>query len=599
MAPTPIWLPSLAAPEGAAGRRGAGVGAPGVLAIVILLAGFGAAGCRRARLPPRPDGAAVVIAADEPALAEVGFTMTDELEPNDLLANAQPLSPSAETGAGVVGRLAPTPGSKAKDVDLFRVVIPPPAVVSAGPDGAVAPPRQRLRIEVHPDPGLAISVDVLDEQGRALISSGGAVPGEAEGIPNLAVTPGNVFVRVKPGPVTAASSTASPVPGSSKKDAGPPPTGGYRLTVRLLPFEVGDEIEPNGKAALAGEVSPEGDIAGFLGWRHDEDWFRVPTAGLPEGGVLSAELEPVDGVAASLAVYDSVEHKMIEQHGRRGDRVALRNVRLPSSDPNVFVVVAADSGRNLDKRYTLRLRVEDAKADAEVEPNDDPAHAMPLADGTLTGTLGPGDADVFRYSTPEPTELSVDVVPPPRMDVVVDVLREDGTVVLRVDSGKRGAAEKIPNLFVSGAALLRISPKRGEGNLDDLYRITVAGRPIDAGSEHEPNGTPGTATSLPAGATGSGLIFPRGDIDFWTTTAVPDAAGTLAINVRGIAGLTLDVRARALGTSREVARFRVGSDASAPIRVTPQADGCCLIEIRESTGRAGNAKDRYTLSVSR
>jgi hypothetical protein len=263
------------------------------------------------------------------------------------------------------------------------------------------------------------------------------------------------------------------------------------------------------------------------------------------------------------------------------------------------VVVSADSGRNLDKRYTLRLRAEDAKADAEVEPNDDPAHAMPLADGTLTGTLGPGDADVFRYSAPEPTELSVDVVPPPHVDVVVDVLREDGAVVLRVDSGKRGAAEKIPNLFVSGAVLLRLSPKKGEGNLDDLYRITVAGRPIDAGSEHEPNGTAGTATSLPAGATGSGLIFPRGDIDFWTTTTVPDAAGTLAINVRGIAGLTLDVRARALGTSREVARFRVGADASAPIRVTPQADGCCLIEIRESTGRAANAKDRYTLSVSR
>ncbi|HEY4186670.1 MAG TPA: hypothetical protein VGP07_16450 [Polyangia bacterium] len=563
----------------------------------LVVLGLGASGCHRARLPPKPDGAAVVVAAEEPA-AEVGFTMADEVEPNDLLANAQPLSPSTETGAGVVGRLVSAPGSKAKDVDLFRVVVPPPAVVSAGADGAVAAPRQRLGIEVHPDPGSVIAVDVLDDQGHALISAVGATAGEAEGVPNLTVTPGNVFVRVRPGPVPGGAGAAV----AQKKDAAPPTAGGYRLTVRLLAFEPGDEVEPNGKAALASEVNAEGDIAGFLGWRHDEDWFRVPTAGLPEGGLLSADLEPVEGVAASLSVYDSVEHKMIEQHGRRGDRVALRNVRLPSSDPNVYVVVAADSGRNLDKRYTLRLRVEDAKSDSEVEPNDDPAHAVPLVDGTLTGTLGPGDADVFRYTVPEPTELSIDVAPPPHVDVLVDVLRDDGTVAMKVDSGKRGVAEKIPNLYVAGSVLLRLSPTKGDGNLDDPYRITVAGRPIEAGAEHEPNGTATTATALPVGVTGSGLIFPRGDIDFWTASAVPtDTAsgngGSLSVNVRGIAGLTLDVRVRALA-GRELARFRVGSDGSAPTRVLPQGEACCLIEVRDAMGRAANPKDRYTLWVT-
>jgi hypothetical protein len=278
--------------------------------------------------------------------------------------------------------------------------------------------------------------------------------------------------------------------------------------------------------------------------------------------------------------------------------VALRNVRLPSSDPNVYVVVAADAGRNLDKRYTLRLRSGDAKADAEIEPNDDPAHAVPLGNGTVTGTLGPGDADVFRYTAPEPTELSVEVAPPPRVDVVLEVLREDGSLAMKVDGSKRGALEKIANLYVGGVVLLRLSPKKGDGNLDDPYRITVAGRPIEPGAEHEPNGTGATATVLPPNVVGSGLIFPRGDIDFWTASVAPGGAGSLAINVRGITGVTLDVRVRGLNAGHELARFRVGSDGSAPTRVVPEADGCCVIEIRDAAGRVANPKDRYTLSVT-
>jgi len=276
----------------------------------------------------------------------------------------------------------------------------------------------------------------------------------------------------------------------------------------------------------------------------------------------------------------------------------LRNVRLPSSDPNVYVVVAAEAGRNLDTRYTLRLRSGDAKADAEIEPNDDPAHAVPLANGTVTGTLGPGDADVFRYTAPEPTELSVEVVPPPRVDVILEVLHEDGSLAMKVDGGKRGAPEKIANLFVGGVVFLRLTPKKGEGNLDDPYRVTVAGRPIEAGAEREPNNTTATATALPPNVAGSGLIFPRGDIDFWMVGPPPGGAGALNINVRSIPGMTLDVRVRGLGAGHELARFRVGSDGSAPTRVVSEAEGCCLIEIRDAAGRAANPKDRYLLTVS-
>jgi hypothetical protein len=288
---------------------------------------------------------------------------------------------------------------------------------------------------------------------------------------------------------------------------------------------------------------------------------------------------------------------MIEQHGRRGERVALRNVRLPSSDPNVYVVVAADSGRNLDLRYTLHLRAEDAKSDVEVEPNDDPAHAVPLGDGTLTGTLGPGDADVFRYTAPGPTELNVELLPPPHVDAKLEVLREDGVVVMKVDSGKRGVAERVANLYVPGSVLLRLSAKKGDGNLDEPYRITLVGRPLEAGAEREPNGAAAVATPLGAGTTGSGLIFPRADLDFWSVET-PVAESSLAISIRGIPGMKLDVRVHATTSGRELARFQVGGDGSAPTRVTPQGEGCCLIQVKEATGRGANPKDRYAISVA-
>src|SRR5207253_10904173 len=131
-------------------------------------------------------------------------------------------------------------------------------------------------------------------------------------------------------------------------------------------------------------------------------------SGVAEGSVLSADLEPVPGVAASLIVTDSVERKLTEARGRKDERVAVRNVRLPPGEPHVFLVVRADTGRNLDVRYNLRARADAPKAGGELEPNDDAQHANPIADGTVTGFLGRGDVDVYRYTAAAPLELDIE-----------------------------------------------------------------------------------------------------------------------------------------------------------------------------------------------
>ena len=579
------------------GRRVGARTAAIVAAIGLTAAGQG--GCRKSRLAPRHDGAAVVLAE---APAEAGLTVSDEVEPNDSLANAQALTPTVENATGVAGRLIAAPGTKAKDVDLFRVVVPAPAVVTGDADGGTAPARQRLSIEVRPEAGMTVSVDALDDQGRVLVAAVGASAGESEGIPNLAVTPGTYFVRVKPGLVSAGS-TGSAATTAARRDAGgvaSPNVGGsaaYRVSVRLMPFEPGDEIEPNGKGALANEVTAGSDVAGFLAWRHDEDWFRLPLAGIPESSVLSAELEAPPGVAVSLAIADSVEHRMTDQRGKKGDRVAIRSVRLPSSEPHLYVVVKSDSGRNLEGRYVLRLRVEEAKADAELEPNDDPKHAVSIGDGTFVGTLGPGDVDVYRYSSPAPVELNFEATPPERVDLKVEILREDGSAVAKIDAGRRREAERLPNVFVQGAILLRLSGGKGDGNLDEPYRIVASSRPIEPGAEREPNAAPALPTPLPPGTPGSGLIYPRGDVDVWSIQNPGEPGAPFSLSVNGISGLNLDVRVQSNG-GRELARFKVSGDASTPTRVTPGADACCLVQIKEASGKSANPRDRYSVLIT-
>ena len=146
--------------------------------------------------------------------------------------------------------------------------------------------------------------------------------------------------------------------------------------------------------------------------------------------------------------------------------------------------------------------------------------------------------------------------------------------------------------------LVRVSAGKGDGNPDEPYRLSVTARPAEAGAEREPNDTPGKATALPPGATGSGLVAPRGDVDFWQAPATPDSEGNVAVTVAGVPGVALDVRVRAQG-GRELGRFKVAPGAGPSSHVVTGGDGCCLVEVREASGRGANARDRYTVVVGK
>ena len=581
---------------------------------------WSAGGCHRSKLLPRADGAAVVLVAPDSGGGESGLVAVAEIEPNGALASAQKIDLGAAAALVINGSIAAAAAessAKGRDVDIYRVVVaeaPPPPLPAPGeapvPTGTVTPAgtptptptptptgtdaargdgaprpsnRRRLSALARPDLGLPLSIEALDDAGQVLVAALGGQAGDVEGIPSLTVTPGTYYLRVR-----AAQAGAE---------------GAYHLSLRLQPVEAGEEVEPNGKATLATELSPSGEAVGYFGWRKDQDWYRVPLDGLSEGSALSADLEAVPGVTASLLVLDSVERKLTEVRGRKEERVAVRNIRLPPGEPYLYLQARADAGRNLEVRYNLRLRTEVARpggAGGDLEPNDDAQHANPITDGTVQGYLGRGDVDVYRYTAAEPLELDVEAAPPERVDVKLEIVREpDGLLLVRADAGKRHEPERLPNLFVpQGSILIRLSAAKGDGNADEPYRLTVASHRPEEGAEREPNGTAASATPLTAGGAGNGLLFPRGDVDFWQGAATPDGEGNVAVTATGITGLALELRVASLA-DKELGRFKISGDVPVSNRVAVGGDRCCLVQVRETTGKAANFRDRYTITVGR
>ena len=427
-------------------------------------------------MPPRPDGAAVVITADT---QDDGIATVSEVEPNNSLATAQLLAATATAPAAVAGTIAAPPTTGKRDVDLFRVDVPGPdggVAPSAGDAGAaLSPPRLLLRADLRPAvPGLALTLEVVDATGHLLVAANGQ-PGEAIAIPNLAARGGTFYLRVRAAGAEAGHETTS---------------GAYRLVVRLAPFDAGAEIEPNGDAAHATELAPGGEAVGYLGWRHDQDWYRLPTAGLAEGSVLSVDLDPLPEVSVTLQLYGADAHKLTEARGRKGERVVLRNVRIAPTDPFVFVVVRADVGFSADTRYNLRPRTDLPKAGTEAEPNDDQAHAQTIGDGTVLGYLARGDVDFFRYSTDGMALLDLEVSPPERGGVEIEVTREDNTLLARAVSARRAPARITGQPIPGGPVLIRVVPRHGAIDPDDPYRLTVTSRPAPAPGDPPPQ--PGT-----------------------------------------------------------------------------------------------------------
>ncbi len=156
---------------------------------------------------------------------------------------------------------------------------------------------------------------------------------------------------------------------------------------------------------------------------------------------------------------------------------------------------------------------------AEVEPNDYPAQATPIALATdVTGAIGAStptdnDRDLFKVELPAPTRLAVSLSALPDLNLTLEVLtveKEGEAQKLRrrlfLDDVGVGQPERVDGLLAGpGSVFFRVEekpfcaephrPSRERAGIP--YTLRVDPLPTGDGLEVEPNDSPSTAQPLP------------------------------------------------------------------------------------------------------
>jgi hypothetical protein len=583
---------------------------PTLLVCVLGVAGVSA--CNRGKTVHlgRPDGASAVVVVEPDAApardAGAVVPVVEEREPDDTRATAQPLTP----GQAMRGYMHAAT-SRRGDVDYYHLTIPPradggtglpPASVptapgtqpASAPQGRTPVDRSLVALKLTGVPGLDLRLEVLDERGELLLGVNDSRAGGGEAIPNLGLTPGSYYVRIRQAGRRPTADPAHP----------------YLLTVTAAPLAPGEEVEPNNKLTWATELLPGVEVTGFLGWRRDEDWFRVPLDAVPAGATLRADLQGVPGVVAHLSVRDSIGTVLAEARGGRGDRVALRAVVLKPGEPACYVVVRADSGHSAEIRYALRAAIDLPGEPTEKEPNDDRAHATPLdgAGGALAGYIAaPGDADWYRLTSATPALARIEVSGPERVDPKLAVHDATGAELWRVDEGGRREPEVLVDVPVRGTVYVRVFARPGDANPDEPYRLTWKLEPLEGAWELEPNDEPRRATPWPPGAPSvRGYLHPRGDVDLFRVGTPGPAPAHLRASLANLPLLRLVLTLLVEEGGGDggpphltvVTEAKPKGDGERVVEATLAPEKRYFLRVRDASGKASNPRDSYTLGLT-
>lgn len=536
-----------------------------LLPLVTLL---GVGGCpRRKPLPlAKSDmgpAVEVVQAPTSPAQRSApALPLGKEEEPNDTLATAQPLT----MGGGIRGTLAEPHSTRGKlvgDVDLYSFMAP-----GAPSDmGSFA----EVRLELTGVPGLALSLEVLDGDGKRLLVRRGGV-GAPIAIPNVAVEPAHTYyVRVR--------EAKSPLGAKDQP---------YALTLQSAPAGSGEEREPNDTAAQASSIAltngQSGQAQGLFGGARDEDWLQLSLDGLPAPAAwLRLELVPPAGVTVSIKVEDAKGQRLATTRGLRDAELRLRNVGLdPASGPVRIALLGLGGGP--EARWVLRYAVEPPLNGVEREPNDDPARATPLVlangAGSLAGFLWPGDRDCYRVSgAPAEAQLRFEVDGVEDVDLTLERVDSAGKVLSRADDNRVGQGEVLPPALW-GDGLVRVSARVRDTAFDVPYHLTATVVPAAPDEEREPNDTAATATPF-VGTSMRGRLAPRGDEDWYAVT-----------------GTGVALTPRVDGPIPASARLVDGQRHSVvPGMALAEGQRYYLI-VKAVSGRASNPNDLYTVTLS-
>lgn len=165
------------------------------------------------------------------------------------------------------------------------------------------------------------------------------------------------------------------------------------------------------------------------------------------------------------------------------------------------------------------------------EPDDGPEQATTLTGSAVVqANLGADpsrpDEDWYALTAPLPRTVDLTVSCPPGADMVLEVMDEGRHPLAVINAAGAGASERLPNLSVSGRALVRVtSARKGAGG---SYTLTAWYGERVPGFELEPNDRAVDATLVPLGQAVSGYLAHPADQDWyrlelWSAPDVPDA----------------------------------------------------------------------------
>lgn len=246
---------------------------------------------------------------------------------------------------------------------------------------------------------------------------------------------------------------------------------------------------------------------------------------------------------------------------------------------------------------------------AEQEPNNTVATAdSAMLGDQATGVVNPpGDVDTWFLDLTAGQFVSIDVdaneVGSP-LDPVISLIAPDGVTLLAFNDDFDGLDSRISyRVAASGRYYVAIRAFGNVGSPELAYTINFGTVTcIAVGTEQEPNGTPGTATPVAIGDSGSGELCPPddspgGDVDYWAFTA--QAGTTIELDIDAAEfGLLVDPFL-ALFASDGATRLAFNDDADGSdsrLQYSIVATGTYYVAVTDVVGNGGNPFP-YTLHV--
>ncbi|HSP76977.1 MAG TPA: ABC transporter substrate-binding protein [Myxococcaceae bacterium] len=489
-----------------------------------------------------------------------------EREPNDRAVDAHPL-PLGQTVAAFIGH--------AGDEDWYRLELPEPESATPPPAPDSATPA------TEPEPTTLPTSGTL----RAIQELAPPPPGSSE----AAEAPGEL-----PPPPEAQA-----------------PEGGNDTTWTTTPPDTGAPVP----VPVPVPAPPQ------------EQETPAPLPEEPPAVALKIELSALEGVRPELAVLSAAEAPLFTVRGKEGEGLSLRNVGVRGTDRVVYVVVKsswtgtgkeARRGFNTEKAYTLAVSLEEAGANAELEPNDELMKATSLTGaGFKEGFLSPkGDEDYFVLRTAEPVLAKVELSGVELMDLELSLMEppegEGGKEqqLLRANDGRVKEPERLNNVACGGTCYFRVrsAARKVDGkwvrdyeNAEVPYRLSITTVPDDGGEERESNDSAERATELNLGRAVRGTIYPLKDKDYYRLDLSDRYVRTpLRATLLGILKVDVGLYLHRLGEDGKLTLVQTADRAKGelPESIRYSAEpGVYILEVRDARNREANFQDAYQLTV--